>query len=91
MTLAEFLKPLDMPGRAALAEQAGTSYLHLRNIAFSGKSCGAALAVGIERASGGVVRRQDLRPDDWHRIWPELIGAEGAPDVPQPAEVRDAA
>lgn len=33
----------------------------------------------------------DLRPLDWHRIWPELIGAEGAPDVPQPAEVRDAA
>ena len=23
----------------------------------------------------------DLRPDDWHRIWPELIGADGAPDV----------
>jgi hypothetical protein len=20
----------------------------------------------------------------WHRIWPELIGAEGAPDVPEP-------
>lgn len=40
---------------------------------------------------GVSVRRWDLRPDDWHRIWPELIGAEGAPDVPQPAEVRDAA
>lgn len=21
----------------------------------------------------------DLRPDDWHRIWPELIGKPGAP------------
>jgi DNA-binding transcriptional regulator YdaS (Cro superfamily) len=39
-----------------------------------------------------TVRRWDLRPDDWHRIWPELVGAEGAPDVPEPAqEVRDAA
>ena len=23
----------------------------------------------------------DLRPNDWHRIWPELIGADGAPEV----------
>lgn len=28
--------------------------------------------VGLELATGGVVRRQDLRPDDWQRIWPEL-------------------
>ncbi len=27
----------------------------------------------IERATGGVVTRRDLRPDDWHRIWPELV------------------
>lgn len=42
----------------------------------------ANVAPAVEAASGGAVRRQDLRPDDWHRIWPELIGAEGAPDVP---------
>jgi DNA-binding transcriptional regulator YdaS (Cro superfamily) len=36
-------------------------------------------SVAIERATDGVVRRWDLRPDDWHRIWPELIGADGAP------------
>jgi DNA-binding transcriptional regulator YdaS (Cro superfamily) len=29
-------------------------------------------AVLIERATGGLVSRQDLRPDDWQRIWPEL-------------------
>ncbi|MCU0967063.1 MAG: helix-turn-helix domain-containing protein [Burkholderiaceae bacterium] len=40
-------------------------------------------------ADAGQVPRWRLRPDDWHRIWPELIGAEGAPDIPQ--EVRDAA
>jgi DNA-binding transcriptional regulator YdaS (Cro superfamily) len=43
----------------------------------------------IERATGGAVRRWDLRPDDWHEIWPELIGTEGAPPVP--AEARHAA
>ena len=37
----------------------------------------------IEQATGGVVKRWDLRPDDWHRIWPELSGTEGAPKVPK--------
>lgn len=26
----------------------------------------------IERVTNGAVTRQQLRPDDWHRIWPEL-------------------
>lgn len=36
----------------------------------------------IERLAEGKVRRWDLRPYDWHRIWPELVDAEGAPPVP---------
>jgi len=31
--------------------------------------------VEIEQVTGGAVTRQQLRPDDWHRIWPELIAA----------------
>ena len=27
----------------------------------------------IEAATGGDVTRRELRPTDWHRIWPELI------------------
>jgi len=26
--------------------------------------------------------RWDLRQEDWHLIWPELIGTQGAPMVP---------
>jgi DNA-binding transcriptional regulator YdaS (Cro superfamily) len=37
----------------------------------------------IELATVGAVKRWDLRPDDWHRIWPELIGQDGAPAVPE--------
>ncbi len=33
----------------------------------------------IEAATGHAVMRWDLRPGDWHRIWPELIGMKGAP------------
>lgn len=44
--------------------------------------------VQIEQATNGVVRRWDLRPDDWHRIWPELVDAEGAPPT-QPAQAQE--
>ena len=30
------------------------------------------LSAGIERATEGAVTRQQLRPDDWPLIWPEL-------------------
>lgn len=40
----------------------------------------------IERVTNGAVRRWDLRPDDWHLIWPELVGTEGAPAIPQTTE-----
>lgn len=38
--------------------------------------------VTIEQSKG--IKRWVLRPTDWHRIWPELIGTEGAPATPQP-------
>jgi DNA-binding transcriptional regulator YdaS (Cro superfamily) len=42
----------------------------------SGKAVSAERCTEIERATGGAVTRRDLRPDDWHRIWPELVTAE---------------
>lgn len=36
----------------------------------------------IEKAVDGAVTRRELCPDDWHRIWPELVTAEH----PAPAE-----
>lgn len=37
--------------------------------------------VAIEKATGGAVMRWDLRPGDWWRIWPEIVQAEGSPEV----------
>lgn len=50
--------------------------------ALTGRGCGyqPARCVEIERDSGGELRRWDLRPRDWHLIWPELIGTDGAPE-----------
>lgn len=97
MKLSTFLKPLGESERLALAHRAKTTLLHLRNVAFSGKPCGPKLAVALEPATGFQVRRWDVRPDDWHEYWPELIGTEGAPAVPAATtyqrgeEARDAA
>lgn len=54
--------------------------------AYAGRLPGAENCVAIEKATGGAVRRWDLRPDDWWLIWPELIRAKGAPPIPTPAE-----
>ena len=42
------------------------------------------IQLGAEIEGKAGIPRWDLRPDDWHRIWPELIGADGAPAVPTP-------
>ena len=41
-------------------------------------------STAIEAKTDRAVMRWDLRPEDWHRIWPELIGMSGAPSVPAP-------
>lgn len=33
----------------------------------------AKACVAIEQATNGQVTRQEIRPDDWHLIWPELV------------------
>jgi DNA-binding transcriptional regulator YdaS (Cro superfamily) len=91
MTLREFLDTLPRGGLAALAAGLDRSTVYLLQLAArqDGREAGPELAVRIEQATAGAVRRWDLRPADWHRIWPELIGAEGAPTIPE--EARDAA
>ena len=75
---------------AQVAARAGIAPAFLSQIAGGVRPVPAERGADIERACEGHVRRWDLRPDDWHRIWPELIGTEGAPAVPE-LEVRDAA
>jgi DNA-binding transcriptional regulator YdaS (Cro superfamily) len=60
---------------------------------YAGRQPSPQLAVALEQATGGMVRRWDSRPDDWHLIWPELIGAEGAPSIAasEPARVEEGA
>lgn len=81
MDFKNYLSELAMPDREAFATRCKTSYGHLRNVMYGYRQCDPELAVNVERESGATVRRWDLRPGDWHLIWPELVGVHGAPEA----------
>lgn len=92
MQLKPYFFALTKDERAAFATKVGTTVGHLTNFCYGYTKLAADVCSAIEVASEGKVRRWDLRPDDWHRIWLELIGTEGAPEVPQaPVETAQAA
>lgn len=93
MTLDEYLNEPDaltVTGLRMAARVKSDAQIRQWRYGYSDRLPGPENCVAIERATSQRVRRWDLRPKDWHRIWPELIGAEGAPAVPV-EEVRDAA
>jgi hypothetical protein len=73
MDLKTFLISMPKVERIAFAVCCKTTLGHLTNIAYGYKPCGEKLASFIEKQSKGLVSRKDLRPNDWHDIWPELI------------------
>jgi DNA-binding transcriptional regulator YdaS (Cro superfamily) len=42
---------------------------------YSGRLPSPENCVGLELATEGKVRREESRPDDWWKIWPELKGS----------------
>lgn len=83
--LKRYLRDLpDEDARRAFAVRCGTSLGHMRNVIY-GKPCSPELAAAIDIESREAVRRWHMRPGDWHRIWPELVGADGAPEIDAPA------
>ena len=82
MDLDTFFKQPDSMGAAELATRIGVKHVaqvnQWRN-PNQGRRPDAANCVAIEQATSCAVMRWDLRADDWHLIWPELIGTDGAP------------
>jgi DNA-binding transcriptional regulator YdaS (Cro superfamily) len=87
MDLKAFLASLPRGGSSSFAREVGISPIYLSQLAArqDGREAKPELCVVIERKSGWQVRRWDLRPEDWRRIWPELIEAPGAPPAAEPA------
>lgn len=81
----------DAAERRAIAEQSRLNEAYLYQCLTRRRDMDARRAAELEVQSGGRVRRWHVRRD-WHVVWPELIGTDGAPPVPATAtEVRDAA
>lgn len=78
MDLKDYLSNLPRGTHGDFAAQIGIDKVYLSQIA-SRKQGGRsfvpspALAVRIEQATQSQVTRRDLRPDDWQKIWPELV------------------
>lgn len=88
MQLNEYLNSEGSLSVSELAQRIGVkNHAQIRQWqhGYANRQPGPEHCVNIERATDGAVRRWDMRPDDWHRIWPELIGTEGAPEIPAEA------
>lgn len=75
MTLSEFLKVADRGAAAALAKAVGVHAVVVSDWRNDVKPVPHERCPAIERATGGAVRCEDLRPDAmWHRVadvdWP---------------------
>lgn len=83
MNLREFLDQMPPRGGSEFAERCGVRpYSYLLAFASGNRHPSPKLAVVIERESNYMVMRWELRPDDWHLIWPELKYAKNAPPIP---------
>ncbi len=82
MNLSEYTKAERGRG-AALGAAIGVHPVMVSQWAGGVKPVPLERCTAIEQATGGAVTRRDLRPDDWHRIWPELVTPEHP--APEPA------
>jgi DNA-binding transcriptional regulator YdaS (Cro superfamily) len=64
-----------------LALRAGTTPAYLYQVLTGRRAANPALARRINAADPRILL-SDLRPGDWHEIWPELV-----PVAAQPAEI----
>lgn len=55
-----------------LAKQTGISPAFINQIARGLRNVPVQSAAAIEKATKGAVTRQEMFPDDWDKIWPEL-------------------
>jgi len=80
MKLLDYLT--QAPGsQAALARTLGLSIAQVWQWKEGIRPVPPIYAKRIESATDGQIRCWDLRPTDWHDIWPELVTAEGAPPI----------
>lgn len=79
-------KQITSDERKRLALKAGISDAMLYQALNGYDPMKPARCVAIETKLNRELMRWDLRPNDWHEIWPEFIRRKGAPPVPSKQE-----
>ncbi len=79
------MNPVTPSERQELAGQLGLSEQYLYQCMTARRDLDAAMARRLEVLSNGRIRVWNVRRD-WHHIWPELVGTQGAPAVTEPAK-----
>jgi len=72
MELKKYFFDLAPSERISFADSVGTTARHLANVAYGYKPLDEKVCVAVEQKTNKIVTRQELRPNDWHLIWPEL-------------------
>ncbi len=75
MTLSEYFKQ-QSGNHSRLSKETGIASSFLYQMSKGTRTVPPRYCNAIEQATGGLVTRRDLRPDDWAEIWPELKGDE---------------
>jgi DNA-binding transcriptional regulator YdaS (Cro superfamily) len=71
MQLKPYLFSLTVDERDAFAKKVGCSAKHLQNVCYGLRKPAPEFCTAIERITGTVTRKE-LRPQDYHLIWPDL-------------------
>lgn len=71
MNLTEYIKT-ERGNATKVAAALEVSLSYFSQMAVPGAYISPIRCVAIETVTGKAVTRQELRPDDWHLIWPEL-------------------
>lgn len=76
MNLSEYLASAGALSVSELRERIGArsdAQIRQWQHGYANRQPGPVYCVAIEQATCGAVTRQELRPDDWQAMWPELI------------------
>lgn len=83
MDLKTYISTAERGTAAKLAAALGVSPSYLSQMTAGSSPISPERCVAIERATDSSVTRKDLRPNDWHLIWPELIDRVKSSDADQ--------
>lgn len=78
MKLSEYFEPQERGTQTRLALQIGAHNSDLSDWINGKRPVPIHRCAAIEEATERAVSRRDLRPDDWHLIWPELAAPKPA-------------